>query len=150
MADVHSKEARSYNMSRIKGKDTAPEMLVRRYLHSLGYRYTLHNKDLPGKPDIVFPKYKTIILVHGCFWHGHENCRYFTIPKTRTKWWTDKINGNKMKDVKTAKLLKKAGWKIIHVWGCDLKKDKLEKTFAKLEKQMEKVRTRSTKKQSTD
>ena len=142
MADVHSKEARSYNMSRIRSKATHPELLVRRYLHGLGYRYTLHNKDLPGKPDIVLPKYRTVILVHGCFWHGHENCRYFTIPKTRTKWWTDKITGNTMNDEKTVKLLKKAGWKVIYIWGCELKKDKLDKTFAKLEKQMEKIKTR--------
>src|SRR3954469_13894018 len=100
MADVHSKEVRSYNIRRIGGKDTGPEMLVRRYLHSLGFRYTLHNKELPGKPDIVLPKYKTIIFVHGCFWHGHEHCRYYTLPKTRTKWWADKIGGNKLNDEK--------------------------------------------------
>jgi len=139
MADVHTKEARSYNMSRIRSKDTGPEMLVRRYLHGLGYRYTLHNKDLPGKPDIVLPKYRTIIFVHGCFWHGHENCRYYTLPKTRTKWWSDKILGNKLNDKRAQKLLKRAGWKIINIWGCELKKDKLETSLTKLSKRLEKL-----------
>ena len=129
-------------MSRIRSKDTGPEMLVRRYVHSLGFRYTLHNKDLPGKPDIVLPKYKTIIFVHGCFWHGHENCRYYTLPKTRTKWWSDKIGGNRLNDERAQKLLKKAGWKIINIWGCELKKGKLEKTMDKLSKRLEKLRTR--------
>ena len=82
--DVHSKDKRSYNMSRIRGKDTKPEMLVRQYIHKSGLRYRLHVKSLPGKPDIVLPKYKTIIFIHGCLWHGHEGCKYFAIPKTRT------------------------------------------------------------------
>ncbi len=82
MADVHSKATRSYNMSRIKGKDTKPEMLVRRYLHGQGFRYRLHVKDLPGKPDIVLPRYRTVIFVHGCFWHRHEGCRYFVVKET--------------------------------------------------------------------
>ena len=86
MADVHTKEIRSYNMSRIKGRNTKPEMLVRRFLHANGFRYKLHDKSLPGKPDIVLPKYKTVIFVHGCFWHGHTKCKYFVVPKTRTDW----------------------------------------------------------------
>ncbi len=119
MADIHSKEVRSYNMSRVKSKNTSPELLVRKYLHGLGYRYTLHNKNLPGKPDIVLPKYNTVIFVHGCFWHGHANCKYASIPKTRTEWWQQKIETNKNNDAKCLKLLKKAGYKIIHIWGCD-------------------------------
>jgi DNA mismatch endonuclease (patch repair protein) len=87
MADVHTKKQRSFNMSRIKGKDTKPEMLVRKFLHANGFRYKLHDKKLPGKPDIVLPKYNTVIFVHGCFWHGHTNCKYFKIPQTRTQWW---------------------------------------------------------------
>src|SRR5437868_4217727 len=83
MADVHSKETRSYNMSQIKGTNTKPEMLVRKFLHAQGFRYKLHDKTLPGKPDIVLPKYKTVIFIHGCFWHRHTNCKYFVIPKTR-------------------------------------------------------------------
>src|SRR5580704_4056457 len=118
--DVHSKATRSYNMSRIKGKDTKPEMLVRRFLHAQGFRYRLHVKDLPGKPDIVLPKYKTIIFIHGCFWHGHENCKYYAIPKTRTEWWMNKINKNKNHDLSAIKLLKKKGWKIILVCECKL------------------------------
>ena len=137
MADIHSKEVRSYNMSRIRSKDTAPEMLVRKYLHALGYRYTLHNKNLPGKPDMVLPKYRTIIFIHGCFWHGHNSCRYATIPKTRTEWWQQKIETNKTNDARCQKALKKSGWRIITVHGCDLKKDKLEKTFSKLVKKLQ-------------
>ena len=132
MADVHSKEVRSFNMSRIKGKDTKPEMLVRRYLHANGFRYRLHVKDMPGKPDIVLPKYKTVIFVHGCFWHGHKNCKYFVIPKTRTDWWLNKINGNIANDVNAAKALQEDGWRIIIIWECDLKTTKVEKTLKKL------------------
>lgn len=132
MADVHDKKTRSYNMSQIKGRDTKPEMLVRRFLHANGYRYKLHDKNLPGKPDIVLPKYKTVIFVHGCFWHGHSNCKYFTIPKTRTKWWMNKINGNKANDEKAVKALKKDGWKVITVWECKLKPAGVEKTLNSL------------------
>lgn len=92
MADVHTKEVRSYNMSRIPSKDTKPELIVRRFLFANGFRYRLQDKKLPGKPDIVLRKYKTVIFVHGCFWHGHENCKYFVIPKTRTSFWMKKIN----------------------------------------------------------
>lgn len=130
--DVHSKETRSYNMSRIKGKDTKPEILVRKYLFSRGFRYRLHDKKLPGKPDIIFPKYKTVIFVHGCFWHGHENCRYFTPPKTRTEWWMNKISGNIKNDSQKRELLEKKGWHIITVWECQLKKGKRETTLNEL------------------
>ena len=121
MTDVHSKETRSYNMSRIKGKDTKPEMLVRKFLFANGYRYRLHDKNLPGKPDIVLPRYKTVIFVNGCFWHGHENCRYFVIPKTRTEWWKDKIGKNISNDIKNQTLLKEMGYKVIIVWECAIK-----------------------------
>ena len=104
MADVHSKEIRSYNMSQIKGKNTKPEMLVRKFLHTNGFRYRLHVKNLPGKPDIVLPKYKTVVFVHGCFWHGHAHCKYFVVPKTRTDWWLNKINSNITNDAKAIKL----------------------------------------------
>ncbi len=119
-------------MSRIKGKDTKPEMLVRTFLHANGYRYKLHDKKLPGKPDIVLPKYKTVIFVHGCFWHGHANCKYFVVPKTNTKWWTDKINRNKANDEKAIKALKKDGWKLIEIWECRLKPAKADKTLVRL------------------
>jgi DNA mismatch endonuclease (patch repair protein) len=132
MADVHSKEQRSYNMSRIKGKDTKPEMLVRKFLHAHGYRYKLHDKTLPGKPDIVLPKYKTVIFIHGCFWHGHADCKYYVVPKTRTKWWVNKITRNKANDEKAVKALRKDGWKVLTIWECRLKPAKVERTLTSL------------------
>src|SRR5687768_11115564 len=113
MADVHTKEIRSYNMSRIKGRNTKPEMLVRRFLHANGFRYKLHDKSLPGKPDIVLPKYKTVIFVHGCFWHGHTGCLKAALPKTRSIWWKNKLNKNILNDKHAIGLLKKEKWKII-------------------------------------
>ena len=98
MADVHSNVVRSYNMSRIKGKNTKPEMLVRKFLFANGFRYRLHVKNLPGKPDIVLPKYKTVVYINGCFWHAHDGCKYYVIPKTRTEWWFNKLSINKQKD----------------------------------------------------
>jgi DNA mismatch endonuclease, patch repair protein len=136
MADVHDKKTRSYNMSQIKAKNTKPEMLVRKFLHAKGFRYTLHNKNLRGKPDIVLTKYKTVIFVHGCFWHGHKNCRYFVVPKTRTQWWLNKINSNIANDEKAVKALKKAGWRIINLWECNLKSAKVEKTLSALLKKL--------------
>jgi len=136
MADVHSKETRSYNMSRIKGKNTKPEMLVRKFLHANGYRYKLHDKSLPGKPDIVLPKYKTVIFVHGCFWHGHSNCKYYVVPKTKTDWWLNKINGNIANDTKALKALKKEGWEIITIWECNLKPAILQKSLNTLLKKL--------------
>ena len=132
MADKHSKEVRSYNMSMIKGKNTNPEMLVRKYLHANGFRYRLHSKNLPGKPDIVLPKYKTVIFVNGCFWHGHKSCKYFTVPKTNTDFWLTKINRNIINDKKVISALKKEGWKVFVVWGCELKNGKTERTITKL------------------
>ena len=136
MADVHSKAIRSFNMSKIKGKDTKPEMLVRKFLHANGFRYRLHVKDLPGKPDIVLPKYKTVVLVNGCFWHGHKRCKYFVIPKTRTDWWTEKLNKNIENDNKSVKALKKLGWKVIIIWECSLKPAMVEKTINTLLKKI--------------
>jgi DNA mismatch endonuclease, patch repair protein len=134
MADVHDKKTRSYNMSRIRAKDTKPEMLVRRFLHAQGFRYKLHDKTLPGKPDLVLPKYKTVIFIHGCFWHGHEGCRYYVIPKTRTDWWLSKISTNKTNDSKAEQKLMKEQWKIIILWECDLKPATAEKTLNTLRK----------------
>ncbi len=129
MADVHDKETRSYNMSRIKSKDTKPEMLVRKFLHAQGFRYRLHVKNLSGKPDIVLPKYKTVIFVHGCFWHGHENCKYFVVPKTRTEWWKNKINGNITNDNRAVKSLEISGWQVVTLWTCELKKENVKETL---------------------
>jgi DNA mismatch endonuclease (patch repair protein) len=130
MADVHSTATRSYNMSRIRSGNTKPEMLVRRYLHAQGFRYKLHDKTLPGKPDLVLPKYKTVIFIHGCFWHGHPRCQYFVMPKTRTEWWAEKINGNIAKDEKAIAALHHLGWKVIVVWECGLKKGSVEDTLS--------------------
>jgi len=136
MTDVHDKATRSYNMSRIRSRNTKPEMLVRKFLHAQGFRYKLHDKKLTGKPDIVLPKYKTVIFIHGCFWHGHKGCKYFVVPKTRTEWWLNKIDSNKANDTKATKALKKEGWKIINLWECDLRSAKLERTLASLLKKL--------------
>lgn len=129
MSDVHNTQTRSYNMSRIKSRDTKPELLVRKFLFANGFRYKLHDKKLPGKPDIVLPKYKTVIFVNGCFWHGHKNCKYFVVPKTRTDWWLNKIKRNIDNDKKVVKTLKKEGWEVIVVWECGLKPFKVDKTL---------------------
>lgn len=132
MTDVHEPEIRSYNMSQIKGKDTKPEILVRKFLHARGFRYRLHDKKLPGKPDIVLPKYHTIIMIHGCFWHGHEGCKYYVVPKTRTQWWLDKINTNKHKDKENENKLKSLGWNLLTVFECELKSENKNTTLNNL------------------
>jgi DNA mismatch endonuclease (patch repair protein) len=129
MADVHDKATRSYNMSRIKGTDTKPEMLVRKYLHANGLRYRLHNKNLPGKPDLTLSKYNTVVFVNGCFWHGHKGCKYFVLPKTRTEWWQDKIEETIKRDIKAMKDLKELGWNSIIIWECELKPEKRNTTL---------------------
>ncbi|HKJ32661.1 MAG TPA: very short patch repair endonuclease [Balneolales bacterium] len=132
MADVHEPEVRSYNMSQIRGKNTKPEILVRKFLHSNGFRYRLHVNDLPGTPDIVLPKYKSVIFVHGCFWHVHKNCKYFKMPQTRTEWWKKKLYENKKRDDQNIKQLQDKNWNVIVIWECELKKNKREKTLRKL------------------
>ena len=114
-------EQRSRNMSAIKSKNTKPEIKVRKILHSMGYRFRLHRKDLPGSPDIVLPKYKTIIFVHGCFWHRHENCKYASTPKTRPAFWESKFNENIKRDRTNQNNLIKLGWKVLVIWECELK-----------------------------
>lgn len=116
-------------MSKIRGKDTKPELLVRKYLHSKGLRFRLHDSKLPGKPDIVLSKYNTVVLVQGCFWHGHKGCKYFTIPKTKTEWWLAKINRTVERDKENKKKLELFGWKVLTVWGCELKNGKKENTL---------------------
>lgn len=129
MADVHSKKIRSYNMSQIKGRDTKPEIMVRKYLFSCGFRYRLYSKKLPGSPDIILRKYRTVIFINGCFWHGHEGCQYFVVPKTRTDFWLNKINTNILNDKKNTVQLEAMGWHVITVWECELKKAKREETL---------------------
>jgi DNA mismatch endonuclease (patch repair protein) len=105
-------------MSRVRGKDTKPEKIVRSLLYKMGYRFRLHDRKLPGCPDIVLPKYKTVIFVHGCFWHRHNNCKRCTTPTNRREWWLTKLNGNAMRDKRHQYALKKLGWKIIGIWEC--------------------------------
>lgn len=125
-------------MGRIHSKDTKPEMIVRSILHRIGYRFRLHNEDLPGKPDIVLSKYHTVIFVHGCFWHRHKNCPDATIPKTNIAFWENKLNQNVERDKRNQMALQQLGWKILVVWECETTKpDKLIKklhAFLKIEK----------------
>jgi DNA mismatch endonuclease, patch repair protein len=137
MADVHTPEARSYNMSRIQGRDTKPEMRVRKLLHSMGFRYRLHVKDLPGKPDLVFPRAKTVLFVHGCFWHMHR-CKYGKpAPATNKTFWAEKRRGNADRDKRNRRLLRAEGWKVFEIWECHTRqsetmREKLEALVAAL------------------
>ena len=112
---------RSRNMSAIKSKNTKPEIKVRKILHSMGYRFRLHSKDLPGSPDIVLPKYKTVIFVHGCFWHRHENCKYASTPKTRKEFWNKKFTENKKRDSEIQEKIKILDWRSVVIWECETK-----------------------------
>lgn len=118
--DVHTPQVRSYNMSRIRGRDTRPELLIRRGLHARGYRFRLHVKDLPGRPDVVFPKHRAVLFVHGCFWHGH-NCHLFRMPATRTDFWASKIDANRSRDARASAALAEAGWRALTVWECSMR-----------------------------
>lgn len=124
MPDVFSPEKRSAVMACIHGRDTKPELALRSLLHRHGYRFTVHgpkNKSLPGRPDLVLPKYRTVIFVHGCFWHGHENCPAFRLPKSRSAWWQAKIDGNRARDRRTENALRARGWHVVTIWECALK-----------------------------
>lgn len=132
MSDTLSPSQRSYNMSRIRGKDTTPEMLVRKYLWRHGFRYRLHCRNLPGRPDIVLAKYRTCIFINGCFWHGHEGCRYFVMPKTRVEFWQTKIQRNRIRDKEVIHKLAEMGWHCITVWECSLKPRQREATLQAL------------------
>lgn len=132
MADVHTPEQRSYNMSQIRCKDTKPEEIVRKYLFSQGFRYRKNDARLPGKPDVVLPKYKTVIFVNGCFWHAHKGCRYFVWPKNNQEFWKNKITGNICRDSDNYIRLEQLGWKVIVVWECELKNQNLQQTLTQL------------------
>jgi DNA mismatch endonuclease (patch repair protein) len=119
--DIISKEKRSWNMSRIRSKDTKPEKIVRSLLHRMGYRFRLHVKGLPGKPDIVLPKYKTIIFVHGCFWHRHPKCKYAYTPKSRIEFWEKKFAENIVRFKIVKKELEKLKWNVVVIWECEIK-----------------------------
>ena len=139
MADRMTKEQRHRCMASIKGKDTKPEMLVRRYLHSRGYRYRVNVRKLPGTPDIVLRKYKTAIFINGCFWHGHEDCRYFVLPKSNTQYWQQKIERNKERDVEKRIKLRMLGWHTIVIWGCELLTKNRLATLQALEQTLNKI-----------
>lgn len=132
MVDKFSKETRSYVMSQVKSKDTKPEILVRKYLFSKGLRFRKNDKRYPGSPDIVLPKYNTIVFVHGCFWHLHEGCRYATMPKSNVDFWEKKLYGNRERDKRHREELESMGWTVITVWECQLKKDNREQTLGEL------------------
>ena len=133
MADIMTPEQRSRCMAAIKGKDTKPEMIVRKYLFSRGLRYRVNNRKLPGSPDIVLKKYKTVVCVDGCFWHGHENCKYFRLPKSNVKFWRHKIEMNISRDYLNNVELKLAGWRVIRIWECEIKtKSKREEALHRL------------------
>ena len=140
MADIFTREKRSWNMSRIKGKNTKPELLLRTLLHRRGFRFRLHDKKLPGKPDIVLPRYKTVIFVNGCFWHRHSGCRYAYTPKSRQEFWYKKFETTVKRDKEKKEKLKEEGWDVIVVWECELKKDGdniASKISSRIKKKME-------------
>lgn len=133
MSDHLTIEQRHKNMAAVKSKDTKPEMVVRKYLWSRGFRYRVNNPRLPGHPDFVLRKYHTCIFVNGCFWHGHEGCKYFRMPKTNTEFWERKISRNRERDREEQKQLARMGWHCITVWECELKGERREKTLESLE-----------------
>lgn len=131
MADNHTKASRHYNMSRIKSTDTKPEKTVRKYLFSRGLRYRKNDRRLPGKPDLVFKKYKTVVFVNGCFWHHHD-CSRFKWPSSNTDYWHKKINRNVERDEEIRKTLEEAGWRVLVIWECELKKKVAEENLRRL------------------
>lgn len=120
MPDVVDKATRSRMMSGIRGKDTQPELAVRRFLHRRGFRYRLHDRRLPGRPDMVLPRYRVVVFVHGCFWHQHPGCRFATTPDTNASFWQHKLSGNQMRDARKSEELQALGWRVITVWECEV------------------------------
>lgn len=131
MADNHTKEIRSKNMSHIRCKDTKPEIIVRSFLHKNGFRFRKNDKRYPGKPDIVLPKYKTVIYINGCFWHMHD-CDRFVFPKSNTDYWINKLNNNRKRDMKHYEDMRKDGWKVILVWECEISEERLNKLILEI------------------
>jgi DNA mismatch endonuclease (patch repair protein) len=125
MIDVVDKKTRSRMMAGIRGKDTLPEITVRKFLHSKGFRYRLHVKILPGKPDLVFPKYHLALFIHGCFWHRHKGCRYATTPASNPEFWQKKFDDNVRRDKEVLRQLKRAGWRVLVIWECEINETKL-------------------------
>lgn len=137
--DIHSKEIRSYNMSKVKNSNTKPELIVRKYLFSKGFRYRKNVKGLPGCPDIVLPKYRVVIFVNGCFWHIHEGCAAFSWPKTNRDFWEKKLKANKQRDLNNYEILGKIGWNVLIVWECELKKESKDIRLKMLVQQIENI-----------
>lgn len=137
MADTVSKERRSEIMSHVKSSNTKPEIIVRKFLFANGFRFRLNNKELAGKPDIKLSKYKTVIFINGCFWHGHENCKIYVMPKTNAQFWQDKIDRNIARDKKNIEILKNEGWKVLIIWECQLKGKKRANTLDELIKKLQ-------------
>ena len=146
--DKLTSEQRSNCMSRIRGKNTKPEILVRQGLHARGFRFRLHNRHLPGSPDIVLPKYGVVIMVNGCFWHGHKGCRYATVPKSNVEFWTAKIERNRRRDQVTEAHLTALGWHVITVWECELRGE--DKASARIDALMEEIKVAGIAKQKRD
>lgn len=130
--DVFDPQKRSEVMARVRGKDTKPELLVRRHLHAAGLRYRLHHKGLPGRPDLVFPSRRLVVFVHGCFWHGHEGCKRATIPATRPEFWREKIETNRARDARVKTQLEEQGWRVSTVWECSLSPALLDELAAEV------------------
>ncbi|MNC42403.1 Very short patch repair protein [compost metagenome] len=131
--DKFTREKRSSIMKNVTSKNTMPEITIRRLLHKMGYRFRLHRKDLPGTPDIVLPKYKKAIFVHGCFWHGHVNCKKAKLPSTNVEFWESKIDGNKMRDERNILKLEEMGWECLIIWTCQIKKSELQAISKKIQ-----------------
>jgi DNA mismatch endonuclease, patch repair protein len=133
MADIVLPTVRSRMMSGIRGKDTRPEIAVRKFLHAAGLRFRLHVADLPGRPDIVLPKYGSVVFVHGCFWHRHDGCKYSTIPKTSPEFWNAKFMANVQRDKRDQDMLRRAGWNVVVIWECEASTDaKLNRLLARI------------------
>lgn len=142
MTDVFSEAKRSYVMSRVSSKDTKPEKIVRSYLHRAGLRFRLHGPGLPGKPDLVLAKYRTVVFVHGCFWHRHKGCKRATTPKTRKEFWMEKFEKNKARDRRNSRQLKENGWHVIVIWACELEGNlKRESTLGGLVRKLHSLST---------
>ncbi len=139
MTDRISKKKRSWNMSLIRSKNTKPEIIVRSLLHRMGYRFRICRKDLPGTPDIVLPKYHTVVFVHGCFWHRHEGCSRATTPASNVKFWTDKFRKNQARDKRVVQELKNRGWNIITVWECEITKNNIECLKMRLKSELDRL-----------
>lgn len=144
MVDVVDSATRSRMMSGIQGKNTKPELLVRKYLHSRGLRFRLHAKELPGKPDLVFPKYKVVVFVHGCFWHRHPRCKFAVVPASNVEFWKQKLDSNRERDQRNNRSLKAYGWRVLTVWECQLDERHLARLVGKIKAKDKEINAKST------